>query len=138
MVAYLLSEEESEGAGEAAGAEAPRSAVLEYLKKLPPPAVDLEMRALCTHDEDEEGRDLVRRLLAWLGRHIASGDNFEILQAYLHRMLAIHITMITKTPQLVQELRVLQGVHAKASNRFRHLVQKNLCLLKIMANLPIA
>ena len=29
--------------------------ILEYLKNLPPPAVDLEFRALCTHEKDEEG-----------------------------------------------------------------------------------
>lgn len=29
--------------------------ILEYLKNLPPPAVDLEFRALCTHENDEEG-----------------------------------------------------------------------------------
>ena len=29
--------------------------ILGYLKSLPPPAVDLEFRALCTHESDEEG-----------------------------------------------------------------------------------
>ena len=31
--------------------------ILDYLKSLPPPAVDLEFRALCTSESDEEGRD---------------------------------------------------------------------------------
>ena len=32
--------------------------IMAYLKSLPPPAVDLEFRALCTHETDEEGKRL--------------------------------------------------------------------------------
>lgn len=35
--------------------EPPEGPILMYLKSLPPPAVDLEFRALCTHENDEEG-----------------------------------------------------------------------------------
>lgn len=129
MVAYLHSEQSS---GDA------RNQVMEYLKKLPPPAVDLEMRALCTYEEDEEGIELLRLLLQWLTKHITTGEDFEILQAYLHRTLTIYLHLIMKLPQLKGDLRALQEAHAVASSRFRHLVQKNLCLLKMMGNLPIA
>jgi hypothetical protein len=130
-VAYLLAEGDTAAAGE-------DSAVLQYLRKLAPPAVDLEMRALCTHEEDEEGRGLLALLLRWLARHIGTGANFEILQAYLHRALAIYLPMIVQLPELRAELDALQSKQTEASDRFRHLVQKNLCLLKIMGNLPIA
>ena len=33
--------------------------ILEYLKSLPPPAIDLEFRALCTNEEDTEGALLI-------------------------------------------------------------------------------
>lgn len=115
-----------------------RNLVMEYLKKLPPPAVDLEMRALCTYEEDEEGIELLRLLLQWLTKHITTGEDFEILQAYLHRTLTIYLHLIMKLPQLKKDLQALQQAHAVASDRFRHLVQKNLCLLKMMGNLPIA
>lgn len=35
--------------------ESTEGPILMYLKSLPPPAVDLEFRALCTHENDEEG-----------------------------------------------------------------------------------
>lgn len=112
--------------------------MLQYLCKLAPPAVDLEMRALCPHEEDAEGRLLLVRLLRWLARHIASGAHFEVLQAYLHRALAIYLPLAVKLPELRDELDALQCAQRLASSRFRHLVQKNLCLLKVMGNLPIA
>ena len=129
-MAYLLSESSSLGGGS--------SAVLEYLKKLPPPAVDLELRALCTHEEDTEGAELLRALLQWLTRCIATGEDFEVLQAYLHRALTIYQHLLTQLPALAEDLAALQRAHASANHRFRHLVQKNLCLLKMMGNLPIA
>lgn len=128
-MAYLQAEQ---GQGES------RNVVMEYLKKLPPPAVDLEMRALCTYEEDAEGIELLSMLLRWLAVHIATGEDFEILQAYLHRALTIYLHLIMKLPQLTAELKALQAAHATANSRFRHLVQKNLCLLKMMGNLPIA
>jgi hypothetical protein len=129
LVAYLQSEQIS---GDS------RNVVMEYLKKLPPPAVDLEFRSLCTYEEDEEGIELLRQLLQWLTAHITTGEDFEILQAYLHRMLSIYMHMIMKLPALIPDLRALQEAHVVANSRFRHLVQKNLCLLKMMGNLPIA
>jgi len=130
LVAYLQAEQGQQGEA--------RNVVMEYLKKLPPPAVDLEMRALCTYEEDAEGIELLSMLLRWLTAHITTGEDFEILQAYLHRALTIYLHLIMKLPQLTGELKALQEAHAVANSRFRHLVQKNLCLLKMMGNLPIA
>lgn len=134
LVAYL----HSEFSGAALNAGSSTSVLLEYLKKLPPPAVDLEMRALCTHAEDEEGLELLRQLLVWLAAHIATGHDFEVLQAYLHHALSIYAPLITKAPVLSEVVAELRTVHQGANGRFRHLVQKNLCLLKMMGNLPIA
>ena len=129
LVAYLLAEQPAVDCA---------SPLLEYLKTLPPPAVDLELRALCPHEEDAEGLDLLSQLLQWLARHIATGENFEVLQAYLHRTLTIYLPLSLKLPQLTSDLHALVAAHTAASSRFRGLVQKNLCLLKMMGNLPIA
>lgn len=137
-MAYLQSEFSSSGPELSRADESSTSVLLEYLKKLPPPAVDLEMRALCTHDEDAEGLELLRLLLTWLASHIATGQDFEVLQAYLHRALSIHAPLIMKAPLLTEVLAELRTAHQGANGRFRHLVQKNLCLLKMMGNLPIA
>jgi Utp21 specific WD40 associated putative domain len=39
--------------------------IMVYLKSLPPPAVDLEFRALCTHENDDEGTNASTSLLAY-------------------------------------------------------------------------
>jgi U3 small nucleolar RNA-associated protein 21 len=72
------------------GPVVPKSKLLDYLKTLPPPAVDLELRALCNGADDEEGVALVARLLAWFVGRLRSGTDFEVLEAYLHRTLVIY------------------------------------------------
>jgi hypothetical protein len=110
--------------------------ILEYLKGIPPPAIDLEFRALCTHENDEEGLDLLRCFLIWMSKSLKSGMNFEILQAYLHRLLSIYAELILKQPLLSIEVEKVRLIHSESSNRFRHLIQSNLCLLKMLAGLP--
>jgi U3 small nucleolar RNA-associated protein 21 len=122
--------EELEGDWEADGP------ILEYLKHLPPPAVDIELRALCAHDEDQEGLSLLRCLLAWFARKLKTGLNFEVLQAYLHRTLTIYAELVLKLPALGTDVEAVRRIHAESSGRFRQLVQSNLCLLKMLAGLP--
>lgn len=133
LVAYLLKDVSSLNSNDSNS----EGVLISYLKKLPAPAVDIELRALCTYEGDEEGVVLLKHFCQWLTRQIITGENFEILQAYLHRTLTIYLSMMMLIPQLNVELETLRQAHAAASNRFRHLVQKNLCLLKLMGNLPI-
>jgi hypothetical protein len=107
------------------------------MKTLPPPAVDLEIRALCTWEGDEEGVELLRTWLSWLDRQISSGDSFEVLQAYLHRTLTIYAQIVIKLPQLGDEMRRLKTSSSAVSERFREVLQKNLCMIKFMAGIPI-
>ena len=112
------------------------SATLEYLKTLPPPAIDVEFRALCTHGEDEEGLKLLHCLLSWLAQRIASSLDFEVLEAYLHRTLLIYGEIIVTKPSLLAMTQEISRVHSAASMKLRDLVQGNLCLLKLLADLP--
>ena len=112
--------------------------LLDYLKKLPPPAVDLELRALCSYEQDEEGLDLLRCWITWLTAAVSTGDSFEVLQAYLHRTLTIYSELATNVPSIASGLARLSETNATASGRFREMIQKNLCLLKMMANIPIS
>jgi hypothetical protein len=113
------------------------SVLMEYLKQLPPSAIDLEFRALYIYDGDEEGIMLLEQFLQWITIHIQSGENFEILQAYLYRMLIIYSDTIIKLSSFKLVLSKLYHIHYNSSIRFRNLIQKNLCLLKMLANLPI-
>jgi len=113
------------------------SMLMEYLKQLPPPAVDLEFRAIYIYDGDDEGLFLLQQLLLWLTKQIQLGENFEILQAYIYRILIIYSDTMIKIPSFKLSLIKLYEVQSQSSLRFRNLIQKNLCLLKMMANLPI-
>ena len=110
--------------------------IMTYLKSLPPPAVDVEIRSLCTHDEDAEGIELLRCLLAWLTRELGTGNNFEILQAYLHRTIKIYAEMFLKSSQMYQDIVALKEAQHVSCERFRHLIHSNLCLLKLFSGLP--
>jgi hypothetical protein len=137
LVAYLL-QDASTHEDFVDAAPGTYSALLEYLKQLPPPAVDLEIRALCSHEGDEEGVALLRYWLGWLRERIDVGDHFEILQAYLLRTLTIYAELAMKVPQLAADLRTLSIACMASGDRFRAIVQKNLCLMKMMASIPIA
>jgi hypothetical protein len=71
-----------------------------------------------------------------MSKSLKSGMNFEILHAYLHRLLSIYAELILKQPLLSIEVEKVRLIHSESSNRFRHLIQSNLCLLKMLAGLP--
>lgn len=95
------------------------------------------MRALYQHDEDVYGVDLLRRMLFWLAMELKTGRNFEIIQAYLHRFFVIYSETVLKYESLAEELSDLRDLHAISCDSFRSMVQGNLCILKVLAHLPI-
>lgn len=137
LVAYIL-QEFPEGSPDKISwlPENEDSAILTYLKTLPPPAVDIEFRALYNNSEDEEGLQLLRCFLAWLIRQFERGTDFEVLQAYLYRFVYIYSEELSSRSELTGELIKLRQCHQSSCDRFRHLVQKNLCLLKLLSGLP--
>lgn len=132
LVAFLIADEEEYDEGSIA----PPTRLLNYMRTLPPSAVDLEIRAICSNEGDDEGSHLLRSFVTWLSRNISTGDNFEVLQGYLHRTLAIYSELFLKMPPLAVEVGALLAAHAQASERFRHILQKNLSVLKMMAGVP--
>ena len=114
---------------------APMDQIMQFLQGLPAPAVDVEIRSLCMYEGDEEGVMLLRCLLHWFKVNLRSRCNFELLQAYIHCAINIYHEIITKVPLLCRELIELQETHKMCCERFRHLVQSNLCLLKMFAGL---
>jgi hypothetical protein len=109
--------------------------ILNYLKSLTPPAVDIELRSLCRHDDDDDGILLLLCIIDWLQRNLITGENFEILQAYLHRTLTIHSEIFLKVPSLIQALKTLKDVHKTSCDRFRNIIQNNLCIVQLYSNI---
>jgi len=117
--------------------DASSNSLLEYMKSLPAPATDVELRSLCMFIEDDEGLQLLQVFLKWLTAHVSSGKEFELLQAYLHRTLTIYDKMLVNVPALAEQLQTLKRANEQASDRFRDLIQKNLCMLKVLANISV-
>ena len=138
LVAYILSENQDSSRDN----DEDDGPILSYLKSITPPAIDAEMRSLCLHERDDDGIKYLHMLLLWFKKKLSSGTNFEVLQAYLHRLLAIYSEVIIATSasssvDLRLAVQELQKVHEDITFKFRHLIQKNLCLMKVFANLPI-
>ena len=108
----------------------------DYYKSIGPPAVDAEMRALCRDAQDEVGVQLLGDMLAWIEEDLLTGENFEVLQAYLYRFLYIYSEVILECPHLFARLQGVKKAHQNSCKKFRHLVQSNLCVLKMMAQIP--
>lgn len=119
------------------------SPVLTYLMSIPPSAIDLEFQSLYTHhgveisqDRDLEGIVLLQALIASLTRSMILGSHFEVLQAYVHRLLTIYADIVIVVPELAQHLSQLKNTHYIYAEKFRHVIQSNLCLLKILSKMP--
>jgi hypothetical protein len=110
------------------------------LPSLAPPAVDTQMRSLHNgQDGDVRGIELVHCFIVWFANEFKSGLDYEILQAYLSRFLVIYsellVTESSKNLPLKQSLQELNAIHAEYCQKFRHLIQSNLCVLKMMAQI---
>lgn len=142
MVAFLIVETSREalpdfGASEALeGPLVASSKLLDYLKTLPPPAVDLELRALCSGPDDEDGITLLGSLLAWFTQRLRAGTDFEVLEAYLHRALLLHGDTVLGHSSLLPVALMVAVAHKSGASKLRELVQSNLCMLKLLANIP--
>lgn len=121
--------------------------ILAYLMSIPPSAIDLEFSALCnTHtmanninsnELDHEGIAYLHCLLQAFTSYFQSGSYFEILQAYLHRLIVTYRDFIIHIPELSHAVMRLRRVHQIYAEKFRHVVQSNLCLLQILSKMPI-
>ena len=105
-----------------------------FLKKLTPSAVDVEFRALYQHSEDHLGIHLLQTLLSWFSHTLASAADFELLQAYLYRLLIIYTDVFIEMAAVFgSNISSLSRVHSNVGQSFRHLVQENICLLKLLS-----
>ena len=132
MVSYIFQEYKDCNPIEKSSSE---GKILNYLKSLTPPAVDIELRSLCRHENDEEGIMLLLCVIDWLQRNLVKGENFEILQAYLHRTLTIHSELLLKVPSLLHALKKLKDIHKSSCDRFRNIIQNNLCIVQMYSNI---
>ena len=126
-----------------------------FLSKMGPSAIDIAFSSLChgMHDLDE-GLPLLHLASQWLLDECQSQNNFEVINAYLHRFLHLHASTIvgidsswqngknaselindnevTKNTrvQLLELIKNLKAAHRKATEGMKNKLQESLCLLK--------
>lgn len=98
--------------------------------------MDVQLRSLCTGKDDLRGLELLECMISWLTQELVGGKDFEVLQAYLHRFLFIYEDMLLGVPHLRDRMQALCSAQDHCSRRFRDMIQSNLCVLKVMAQIP--
>jgi hypothetical protein len=105
---------------------------------LTPSSIDVEFNSLCTNNEDFQGIELVYFLLVWVQTQLDTGIDFELIQAYLHRILSIHSELIRKTISFSEIVSKIKSTQEEKFSKFEGLVQSNLCLLKLFSNITFS
>jgi len=132
------------------------SEVTSYLSKMGPSSIDVDISSLCfgMHDLDD-GLPLLQLASLWLLEACESNRSFEAVNAYLHRFLHVHGTVITRIDEVVQNedenenddhrkenLREFVDVVTKlrenqraAANRLQEKMQHTICLLRHLSRM---
>jgi len=127
-------------------------AVTEYIATLGPSGIDVAMSTLCAGLHDmEEGLPLLRITAQWLIEELRSNERYEVINAYLHRFLHIHGSVIagieekgfalgdetddkeavaSEREQLTRLLHELRGGQWNGSYALRTKMQQTTCLLR--------
>ncbi len=111
-------------------------------RSLAPPAIDLQMRSIYNEREgevDSRGVDLIHCLLHWFIFEFETGHDFQVMEAYLARFLHIYSELLVKecakNPLLRSTFQELQRIHQEKNEKFRMMIQSNLCVLKMLAQI---
>jgi len=110
--------------------------ILQFLMTLSPSAVDVEIQSLCLHSEDSEGILYIRAMINMFVNELETRNNFQVLEAYLNRFLCIHSDVLIEKMEGLSDVFKLNSIHSLVSNKFRHILERNVCILKIFAKLP--
>lgn len=141
-----------------AGAE--YSNVTTYLSKMGPSSIDVELSSLCYGVHDlEDGLPLLHLASMWLLEACESHQSFEAVNAYLHRFLHVHGSVISridkalkekgespegeddddpqklKLKEFIQTISQLREKQRDASNRLQGKMQHSLCLLRHLSRM---
>ncbi|KAL7573857.1 hypothetical protein ACA910_012427 [Epithemia clementina (nom. ined.)] len=128
--------------------------VTEYISNLGPSAIDVALSTLCSGQHDlEEGIPLLRVAAEWLFEETHSRERYEAVNAYLHRFLRLHASILAgiedepsfqgnegendratcdmeERAQLTELISQLRKVQSGASNALRNKMQRATCMLR--------
>ena len=125
MSGVRLSDFESEFTRRLSTVETDQSSFFDYMKALPPSALDLEIRSIISL---EHLGAMIRVLLAQLQSH----QDFEAMQAILSVFLAVHADVLLANEELRPGLARLKAAQEKESGRLLELVSYALGTLSFL------
>ena len=100
-----------------------------------PSGIDFELQSLCLGIEDDDGAGLLGVTLEWIRIELCAGTNFELVQAFLHRVLKLHAETLRGRPELLSMLKKLNKLQNKVWRRVQGMLQHNLCLISFFSHL---
>jgi U3 small nucleolar RNA-associated protein 21 len=132
-------------------------AVTDHVATLGPSAIDVSLSTLCNGMHDlEDGLPLLHKASLWLLEACQSGQRYEAVNAYLHRFLYLHATVLagiedsmpiidqelseeeqeakrvqsSQRRDLLETISELKRAQRAASDGLREKMQQSLCLLR--------
>ena len=130
-------------------------AATDHVAKLGPSAIDVELSSLCAGMHDlEEGLPLLGKACGWLLECCQRRERFEAVNAYLHRFLHLHASVIagikddssrpelsgvdeqssesvkSSRAKLLEQIALLRKAQHDADEILRDKMQHSLCLLR--------
>ena len=140
LQALLIAADVAAGDGESAVAD---DALTELLLALSPSALDLELRGLGVGvgvgdaAASINGLEELRRALDFFARQLATGRDYELLQASLAVFLRVHQEALCKMTQLLPAVQHVHRVQHSSWSELREALHGNLCLLSFLCRTQI-
>ena len=107
------------------------SLVIDYLMGLSASGVDVQLSSLSMGAEDLPGRKHLESMLKVLELAVQSSDNYDAIQAYLHRFCYVHGDTIAVCPELLDAANRVRAAQDKAWGKVQRLLQETSCLVKL-------
>ena len=111
-------------------------AVVNYLMTLSASGVDVQLSSLSMGGvEDTEGLKHLHTMLNVFELAILSNENYDAVQAYLHRFCVVHGDTIAESERLIDACRTVQQAQQKTWGKVNQLLQETNCLVKLFTKI---
>lgn len=113
--------------------------VLSCLLNMTPAQVDVQFQSLLDDSSLENGLTQtapMKNFLSCLSILLEQKSNFEVIQAFVYRIISIHGTRLTADSSFSEEIVTLREKLESNGENLQNLLHLTLCLVKTALNLP--
>ena len=105
--------------------------VVEYLMTLSASGVDIQLNSLSMGEEDLAGKKHLKSMLRVFELIVKSNENFDAVQAYLHRFCFVHGDTIAACEDLLEATNDVRLAQNESWGKVQRLLQETSCLVKL-------